>query len=127
MKEKARKEAEKRAKEYAKKQTFRPGDPIKLQAQTKSTNVLQSWKQKLWSGSQGNLKHAMLSEFGGNHNTIADPNKRYSSIVNGGTISTKGAVQRKVLKAKQQETDGIFFSNFFNLKNVPKLYFSIRF
>lgn len=107
MKEAAKKAADKRAKEYAKKhpQPLRPAETNSHRTahRTSSSNMLQTWRQKLWSGSQGNLKQSALAEY-----MTQDASKRYSTLVGGGggTITTKGAVQRKVMRTKQNENDG---------------------
>lgn len=122
MKEAAKKTAEKRAKEYAKKhqQPLRPTETNSHRSahRTSSSNMLQTWRQKLWSGSQGNLKQSALAEY-----MTQDASKRYSTLVGGGggTITTKGAVQRKVMRTKQNENDGecsILFFCLFLLKSI---------
>lgn len=64
------------------------------------------WKQKLWSGSQGNLKHSQREQTPQQHN-VGNTTK-FSALV-GGTISgSRGAVQKKAdaLRAKQQMENG---------------------
>lgn len=97
FKENAEKQCEKRTKEYAKRQQ-------KLDQSMESdvrpmphrpSTVLSDWKHRLWSTSQGNLKQTQREQ-------ITSNGTKFSALV-GGTISGRGAVERKAnaIKAKQ--------------------------
>lgn len=85
MKESARKQAEKRAKEFSKKQR---GEQLKLAH--KNRNVLQSWKEKLISSSQVNL----------NVNSTDNKTdcKRYSYLV--GTVNSNTLMADTTIEPK---------------------------
>uniref|UniRef100_A0A336MIP0 CSON002290 protein n=1 Tax=Culicoides sonorensis TaxID=179676 RepID=A0A336MIP0_CULSO len=113
MKESAKKAADKRAKEYGKKHPQPNVKPSHIESnghrpahRSSSSNMLSTLRQKLWSGSHGNLKQSAMADY-----MTQDSSKRFSTLVNGGaggnngTITSKGAVQRKVLKTKQNESD----------------------
>lgn len=72
----------------------------------RSSSNMAFWKQKLWSGSQGNLKHSQREQMSQQPN-VGNTTK-FSALV-GGTISgSRGAVQKKAdaLRAKQQMENG---------------------
>ena len=97
FKEQAEKQYEKKKKDYIKRQQ-KIEQSIESDFKTmphRPSTVLTDLKQRLWSSSQGNLKQPQREQGQLNNGT------KFSALV-GGTISgQRGAVQRKVQKAKQ--------------------------
>lgn len=108
LKEKATKQSEKRATEYNKKQQ-KYDQEVNIEDDFSTFNamphrpstVLTAWKQRLFSGSQGNLKQQAANE-----NTTSNSNT-FSSLV-GGTISRpKGAVHKKAQQALKNKQHAV--------------------
>lgn len=87
FKEKAKKQSEKRIKEFMKRQQ-------KKEEESEKTNVLKAMKYKFFSGSSGNLSRIKDS------NLYSQDNK-FSALVGNGTIVQRGAAQRKIQALKQ--------------------------
>ncbi|KAL7045989.1 hypothetical protein ACKWTF_002422 [Chironomus riparius] len=87
LKEKAKKQSEKRIKEFMKRQQ-------RKEEESEKTNVLKAMKYKFFSGSSGNLSRIK------DLNLINEDNK-FSALVGNGTIVQRGAAQRKIHALKQ--------------------------
>lgn len=91
MKDIAKKQAEKRTKDFTKKQK---GEPLKMPNQNR--NVLQLWRQKLRLSNQANLK--MVS-----YDAI-EASKKYSHLV--GTVNSNNPATKSILNGELQENHG---------------------
>lgn len=87
MKEKGKKQSEKRIKEFMKKQQ-------KKEEENEKSNMLKAMKHRFWSGSSGNLSRVKES------NLFTQDNK-FSALVGNATVVQRGAAQRKIHALKQ--------------------------
>lgn len=102
MQEQSLKHCEKRIREYERRQ--QKMQQVELKAiNNRASSVLAEWRQRLWSGSQGNLSKATSIGHGiGNH--YATAGSKFSSF----TKSASSAVQRKVHAIKvTKQSSGI--------------------
>lgn len=86
LKEKAKKQSEKRIKEFMKRQQ-------KKEEESEKTNVLKAMKYKFFSGSSGNLSRIKDSN-------LFNQDNKFSVLVGNGTIVQRGAAQRKIQALK---------------------------
>lgn len=99
FKEQAKKHSEKRIKQFTKRQQ-KQEQQMQQQNENEKSNMLKAMKQRLWSGSHGNLSKSKDSSF-----LQPQDNTKFSALVGGGTlVASRGAAQRKIqaIKAKQQ-------------------------
>lgn len=99
MKDIAEKNCEKKIKEYVKRQQKQEDelDNDKKPIPHRTSTMLAAFKHKIWS-SNGNLKQSMPPIK--DHTTA--PNTKFSVLVGGTINGNRGAVERKVLRMKQQ-------------------------
>lgn len=115
MQELALKHVEKRIKEYERRQQKMQQVELKA-ANNRTSSVLAEWRQRLWSGSQGNLKKTTL---GGPTpgNLYTTTGGKFSSFTKS---STQSSVQRKVqaIKSIKQATDSDSASSDFKIGEI---------
>lgn len=87
LKEKGRKQSEKRIKEFMKRQQ-------KSEEETEKANMLKTMRFKFWSGSSGNLSKIKDSN-------LYNQDNKFSALVGNGTVVQRSAAQRKIHALKQ--------------------------